>query len=128
MFRYIMLSSLSVSIAFSNFNLATTSTLVPRTITDTNANVKPNINSVAFNPIYHVNPIYPLYPINNTYPTYPTYYTDYTGYDNIYKYKLFEIKNDRLSIMEAIKSSFRSLFYPFERKIPLYASVYKNNS
>ena len=110
MFRYIMLSSLSVSIAFSNFNLATTSTSVPRT------NVKPNINSVAFNPIY---------PINNTYPT---YYTDYTGYDNIYKYKLFEIKNDRLSIMEAIKSSFRSLYYPFERKIPLYASVYKNNS
>lgn len=125
MFRYIMLSSLSVSIAFSNFNLATTSTLISRTSADTNANIKPNINSVAFNPIYHVNPIYPIYPINNTYPT---YYTDYTGYDNIYKYKLFEIKNDRLSIMEAIKSSFRSLYYPFERKIPLYASIYKNNS
>jgi hypothetical protein len=128
MFRYIMLSSLSVSIAFSNFNLATTSTLVPRTSAYTNTDVKPNINSVAFNPIYHVNPIYPpypLYPINNTYPT---YYPDYTGYDNIYKYKLFEIKNDRLSIIEAIKSSFRSLFYPFERKIPLYAIVYKNNS
>ena len=119
MFRYIMLSSLSVSIAFSNFNLATTSTSVPRTSAYTNTNVKQNITSVAFNPIY------PIYPINNTYPT---YYTDYTGYDNIYKYKLFEIKNDRLSIMEAIKSSFRSLYYPFERKIPLYARVYKNNS
>ena len=84
-----------------------------------------NIKSVAFNPIYHVNPIYPLFPINNTYPT---YYTDYTGNDNIYKYKLFEIKNDRLSIMDAIKSSFRSLYYPFERKIPLYAHVFTNSS
>lgn len=117
MFRYIMLSSLSVSIAFSNFNLASTSTLV--STSKFNANPNSNIKSVAFNPIY------PLFPINNTYPT---YYTDYTGYDNIYKYKLFEIKNDRLSITDAIKSSFRSLYYPFERKIPLYARVFTNSS
>ena len=123
MFRYIMLSSLSVSIAFSNFNLASTSTLV--STGKSNANPNSNIKSVAFNPIYHDNPIYPLFPINNTYPT---YYTDYTGNDNIYKYKLFEIKNDRLSIMDAIKSSFRSLYYPFERKIPLYAHVFTNSS
>lgn len=123
MFRYIMLSSLSVSIAFSNFNLASTSTLV--STSKFNANPNSNIKSVAFNPIYHINPIYPLFPINNTYPT---YYTDYTGNDNIYKYKLFEIKNDRLSIMDAIKSSFRSLYYPFERKIPLYAHVFTNSS
>ena len=115
MFRYIMLSSLSVSIAFSNFNLASTSTLVSTGKSNANLNIK----SVAFNPIH------PLFPINNTYPT---YYTDYTGYDNIYKYKLFEIKNDRLSIMDAIKSSFRSLYYPFEKKIPLYARVFTNSS
>ena len=123
MFRYIMLSSLSVSIAFSNFNLASTSTLVSTGKSNANPNI--NIKSVAFNPIYHDNPIYPLFPINNTYPT---YYTDYTGYDNIYKYKLFEIKNDRLGIIDAIKSSFRSLYYPFERKIPLYANIFTNRS
>ena len=104
MFRFIMLSLLSVSIAFSNFNIASSST--------------------SFSTSY-IYPIYPLYPINNSYQT---YYTDYIGYDNIYKYKLFEIKNDRLGIIDAIKSSFRSLYYPFERKIPLYANIFTNRS
>jgi hypothetical protein len=117
MFRYIS-SLLSVSIVFFNFNPAIANTIVPRPIY----------------PINPINPIYPLYPANNTYPT---YYSDYSDYDNIYKYKLFEIKNENkgmlgtLGIVDTIKNSIRALYYPFERKIPLYASnarMYKNSS
>ena len=120
MFRYIS-SLLSVSIVFFNFNPAIANTIVPRPIY----------------PINPINPIYPLYPVNNTYPT---YYSDYSDYDNIYKYKLFENKNDKksmlgtlgtfgnLGIADTIKNSFRALYYPFERKIPLYVRAYKNSS
>jgi hypothetical protein len=120
MFRYIS-SLLSVSIVFFNFNPAIANTIVPRPIY----------------PINPINPIYPLYPANNTYPT---YYSDYSDYDNIYKYKLFEIKNENngilgtfgtLGIVDTIKNSIRALYYPFEMKIPLYASnarTYKNSS
>jgi hypothetical protein len=114
MFRYIS-SLLSVSIVFFNFNLAIANTIVPRPMY----------------PINPINPIYPLYPANNTYPT---YYSDYSDYDNIYKYKLFEIKNENngiLGIADTIKNSFRALYYPFDNKIPLYASnarMYKNSS
>lgn len=117
MFRYIMLSFLSLSIVFSSFNLAKANVLVY--IDNANVYSKPTIKQISFNTIY------PMYPDNNTYPT---YYTDHTGNDNIYKYKLYEIKNERSNIMDSITSSFRILFYPFERKIPLYASVYPNNS
>ena len=48
-------------------------------------------------------------PLNDTYNTY-----------DIYKHKLFEIKNNRLSPFSAFVNDFRNLFYPFERKIPLY--------
>jgi len=108
MFRYIA-SLLTVSIVFFNFNQAIANTIVPR-------------------PIYPINPIYPLYPANNTYPT---YYADYSDYDNFYKYKLFESKKDRPSVLDTIKNSFRALYYPFDKKIPLYASnqrVYTNTS
>lgn len=118
MFRYIA-SLLTVSIVFFNFNPAIANTIVPR-------------------PINPINPIYPLYPTNNTYPT---YYADYSDYDNIYKYKLFETKNDRPSVLDTIKdrpsvldtikNSFRALYYPFDKKIPLYASnsrAYTNTS
>jgi hypothetical protein len=106
MFRYTVLSYMSlltVSIAFTNFLPAIANTIVPRPIY----------------PINPINPIYPLYPANNTYPT---YYADYSDYDNIYKYKLFESKKDRPSVLDTIKNSFRALYYPFENKIPLYAS------
>jgi hypothetical protein len=103
MLRYIA-SLLSVSTVFFNFNPAIANTVVPRPIY----------------PINPINPIYPLYPANNTYPT---YYADYSDYDNIYKYKLFETKNDRLSVLDTIKNSFRALYYPFDKKIPLYASI-----
>ena len=102
MFRY-TLSLLTVSIAFTNFLPAIANTIVPRPIY----------------PINPINPIYPLYPANNTYPT---YYADYSDYDNIYKYKLFESKKDRPSVLDTIKNSFRALYYPFDNKIPLYAS------
>ena len=101
MFRY-TLSLLTVCIAFTNFLPAIANTIVPRPIY----------------PINPINPIYPLYPANNTYPT---YYADYSDYDNIYKYKLFESKKDRPSVLDTIKNSFRALYYPFEKKIPLYA-------
>ena len=112
MFRYIAWL-LSVSIVF--FNPAIANTIVPRPIY----------------PINPINPIYPLYPANNTYPT---YYSDYSDFDNIYNYKLFEIKNDKLGalgIVDTIKNSFRTLYYPFDNKIPLYARnarMYKNSS
>ena len=117
MFRYIA-SLLSVSIVFFNFNPAIANTIVPRPIY----------------PINPINPIYPLYPANNTYPT---YYSDYSDYDNIYNYKLFEIKNNKfggldrlgsLGIVDTIKNSFRSLYHPFDGKLPLYARMYKNSS
>ena len=115
MFRYTILSSMSVltiSITFTNFLPAIANIIVPRPIY----------------PINPINPIYPLYPANNTYPT---YYADYSDYDNIYKYKLFEIKKDRPSVLDTIKNSFRSLYYPFENKIPLYAynpRTYRNTN
>jgi len=110
MFRYTVLSYMSlltVSIAFTNFLPAIANTIVPRPIY----------------PINPINPIYPLYPANNTYPT---YYADYSDYDNIYKYKLFESKKDRPSVLDTIKNSFRALYYPFENKIPLYARYESN--
>jgi hypothetical protein len=115
MFRYTLLSSISlltVSIVFTNFLPAIANTIVPRPIY----------------PINPINPIYPLYPVNNTYPI---YYADYSDYDNFYKYKLFESKKDRPSVLDTIKNSFRALYYPFDNKIPLYASnarVYTNTS
>jgi hypothetical protein len=47
---------------------------------------------------------------------------------DIYKYKLFEIKNNRLNPFSTFANHFRSLFYPYERKIPLYYYVHTNTS
>jgi len=111
MFKY-TLSLLTVSIAFTNFNPAIANTIVPRPIY----------------PINPINPIYPLYPINNTYPTYYTDYSDYDDYDDNLNYKLFKSKKDRQSVLDTIKNSFRSLYYPFERKLPIYTRAYMNTS
>lgn len=47
---------------------------------------------------------------------------------DIYKYKLFEIKNNRLSPFSSMVNHFRNLFYPYERKIPLYYYVHTNST
>jgi len=69
--------------------------------------VKSNIlikNNNYFNPIH----------INDTY--------------DIFKYKIFEIKNNRLNTISSIINQFRSLYHPFDRKIPLYYNLYTNST
>ena len=56
------------------------------------------------------------------------YFTPLNDSFDIYKYKLFEIKNNRLNPFSTFANHFRSLFYPYERKIPLYYYVHTNTS
>ncbi len=56
------------------------------------------------------------------------YFTPLNYSFDIYKYKLFEIKNNRLNAFTTFANHFRSLFYPYERKIPLYYYVRTNTS
>jgi hypothetical protein len=56
------------------------------------------------------------------------YFTPLNDSFDIYKYKLFEIKNNRLNPFSTVANHFRSLFYPYERKIPLYYYVHTNTS
>jgi len=56
------------------------------------------------------------------------YFTPLNDSFDIYKYKLFEIKNNRLNPFTTFANHFRSLFYPYERKIPLYYYVRTNTS
>jgi hypothetical protein len=69
--------------------------------------VKSNIlikNNNYFNPIH----------INDTY--------------DIFKYKIFEIKNNRINTISSIINQFRSLYHPFDGKIPLYYNLYTNST
>lgn len=93
-----LLSVLSVSIAFS------TAPVAPAVPTATT--VKPNTMISASN----------------------NYFTPLNDSFDIYKYKLFEIKNNRLNPFSTFANHFRSLFYPYERKIPLYYYVHTNTS
>jgi hypothetical protein len=93
-----LLSVLSVSIAFS-----TTSTVHAAPAATI---VKPNTMISASN----------------------NYFTPLNDSFDIYKYKLFEIKNNRLNPFSTFANHFRSLFYPYERKIPLYYYVHTNTS
>jgi hypothetical protein len=56
------------------------------------------------------------------------YFTPLNDSFDIYKYKLFEIKNNRLNPVSSFVNDFRSLFYPYERKIPLYYYIHTNTS
>lgn len=53
-------------------------------------------------------------PINDTY--------------DIFKYKIIEIKNNRYNTISSIVNHFRSLYHPFDGKIPLYYNLYTNSS
>jgi len=56
------------------------------------------------------------------------YFTPLNDSFDIYKYKLFEIKNNRRNPFSTFANHFRSLFYPYEGKIPLYYYVHTNTS
>jgi hypothetical protein len=96
-----LLSVLSVSIAFSTAPTAPAAPAAP-----TATIVKPNTMISASN----------------------NYFTPLNDSFDIYKYKLFEIKNNRLNPFSTFANHFRSLFYPYERKIPLYYYVHTNTS
>jgi hypothetical protein len=99
-----LLSVLSVSIAFST--TSTTSTVPAASTAPAATIVKPNTMISASN----------------------NYFTPLNDSFDIYKYKLFEIKNNRLNPFSTFANHFRSLFYPYERKIPLYYYVHTNTS